>query len=85
MAMSTGTGDTFSFREIARPTGATISTVATLSTKALITPAKRASAVTAHITLGVLVIISSARRAGIRLSMKRLTRPMVAAIIISTL
>ena len=85
MAMSTGTGDTFSFLEIASPTGATMSTVATLSTKALITPAKRASAVTAHMTFGVFVIISSARRAGILLSMKRLTRPMVAAIIISTL
>ena len=83
--MSTGTGEIFSFRDMATPTGATISTVATLSTKALITPANTARAVTAHMTLGVFVIIISARRAGILLSINRLTRPMVAAIIISTL
>ena len=85
MAISTGTGEIPSFLAMARPTGATISTVATLSTKALITPANRASAVTAHITLGTRFSSSSASRVGIRLSMKRLTSPMVAPIISSTL
>ena len=35
------TGLIFSFRQMASPTGATISTVATLSIKALMMPAKR--------------------------------------------
>ena len=48
MAMSTGTGEIFSLRAMARPTGATIKTVATLSTKALMTPANNASMHTAH-------------------------------------
>ena len=85
MEISTGTGEIFNFLEMARPTGATISTVATLSTKALMTPAKRARAVTAHFTFGTLVIRSSARRAGIRLSMNRVTVPMVPPIIRRTL
>ena len=85
MEINTGTGEIFSFLEMASPTGATIKTVATLSTKALITPAKRAKAVTAHLTLGTFVIRSSARRAGIRLSINRVTVPMVPPIISSTL
>ena len=85
MAMRTGTGESRSFRAMARPTGATISTVATLSTKALMTPAKRASIQTAHFTLGTWTMSCSARRAGILLAMKRDTVPMVPAIIISTL
>ena len=85
MAMSTGTGDSFSRRAMASPTGATISTVATLSTKALMTPANRASTHTAHLTLGTRVMSCSAKRAGILLSMKRDTVPMVPAIISRTL
>ena len=61
MAISTGTGEIFNLREMARPTGATISTVATLSTKALITPANSASTVTAHLTLGTRTMSCSAR------------------------
>ena len=85
MAISTGTGEMDSRRAMARPTGAIISTVATLSTKALMTPAKRASTVTAPRTSGTWRISCSARRRGIRLSMKRETVPMVPAIISSTL
>ncbi len=85
MAISTGTGEILSLREIASPTGATISSVATLSTKALTTPANRLSAVTAHRTFGTFAIISSARRAGMRLSMNSVTMHMVAEIISSTL
>ena len=75
MAISTGTGEIFSFLEIASPTGATISTVATLSTNALTTPANSASTVTAHLTLGTFTISTSARYAGIRLSMNSVTMP----------
>ena len=85
MAVSTGTGEIFSFRAIASPTGATIKTVATLSTKALMTPAKSASIETAHLTFGTRAISSSARRSGIRLSMKRATVPIVPASMSSTL
>ena len=85
MAISTGTGEIFSLREIARPTGATISTVATLSTNALMTPANSASTVTAHLTLGTLTISTSARYAGMRLSMNSVTVPIVPAIMSSTL
>ena len=41
MARIMGTGETSSFLHTARPTGAIISTVATLSIKAEMTPAKR--------------------------------------------
>ena len=85
MAISTGTGDIFSLREMARPTGATISTVATLSTNALMMPANSASAVTAHFTLGTLLINISASRAGILLWINSVTVPIVPAIINSTL
>ena len=85
MAMSTGTGEIFSLRAMARPTGATMSTVATLSTKALMTPANSASIHTAHLTSGTRTISISARRAGILLSMNSATVPMVPAIMSSTL
>ena len=85
IAISTGTGEILSLREMARPTGATIKSVATLSTNALTTPAKRLSTVTAHMTFGTLTIIISARRAGMRLSMKSVTVHMVAEIMSSTL
>ena len=62
MAMITGTGEIFSLRAMARPTGATMSTVATLSTNALMTPAKSASTHTAHWALGTRTISCSARR-----------------------
>ena len=65
--------------------GATMSTVATLSTKAEMIPANRASATAAIWILGTFSMIRSASRAGIRLSMKSWTRPMVPAIISRTL
>ena len=85
IAISTGTGEILSLREMASPTGATIRSVATLSTKALTTPAKRLSTVTAHMTFGTLHIIISASLAGMRLSIKSVTVHMVAEIISSTL
>ena len=85
MAMSTGTGEIFSLRAMARPTGATIKTVATLSTKALMTPANNASMHTAHRTSGTRTMSISARRAGIRLSMNSATVPIVPAIMSRTL
>ena len=85
MAMITGTGEIFSLRAMARPTGATMSTVATLSTNALMTPAKSASTHTAHWAFGTRTISCSARRAGIRLRMNSDTIPMVPDIISSTL
>ena len=63
----------------------TMSTVATLSTKALMTPANSASIHTAHLTSGTRTISISARRAGILLSMNSATVPMVPAIMSSTL
>ena len=48
MAITSGTGEIFSCFATASPTGATISTVATLSTKAEITPANRPSTTAAH-------------------------------------
>ncbi len=62
-------------------TGATINTVATLSTKADITPANNASATIAHFTFGTQLIILSASREGILDSMKNPTTPIVPAII----
>ena len=85
MEMITGTGEIFSLRAMARPTGATMSTVATLSTKALMTPANSASIHTAHLTSGTRTMSISARRAGILLSMNSATVPMVPAIISRTL
>ncbi len=85
MAMSTGTGDRFSRRAMASPTGATISTVATLSTKALMNPASSASTDTAHRTSGTWAMSSSASRAGILLWIKRKTVPIIPAIISRTL
>ena len=85
MAINTGTGDIFSFLDMASPTGATIRTVATLSTKALIIPANNARTVTAHFTFGTLDINISARRAGILLSINSVTIPMVPPIIKRTL
>ena len=46
------TGEIFSFLQIARATGATIYTVATLSIKAEIMPEKRDIKIVVHITFG---------------------------------
>ena len=59
------TGDIFNLRATLIAIGAIISTVATLSMKALINPLNTASAITAHLTLGILSIIISAIRSGI--------------------
>ena len=83
--MMKGTGLVLSFLQISIAIGATINTVATLSTKAEITPANSASATAAIWTLGTFSIIMSARRAGILLSINSCTSPIVPAIISSTL
>ena len=81
IAMIDGTGLIFSFLAIVRAIGATIRTVATLSTKAEMSPAKTASEMTAHLTFGVFWMILSAIRAGIFDSMKSETSPIVPKII----
>ena len=85
MPMMKGTGLVLSFLQISKAMGATIRTVATLSTKAEMMPANRASATAAIWTLGTFSMMRSARRAGILLSMNSWTRPMVPAIISRTL
>ncbi len=79
------TGEIFSFFAIARPTGAIMSTVATLSTNAETTPANSDITTTTHITLGVFCISNSAMRLGIWDWMNSETVPMVPASIKSTL
>ena len=49
-----GTGLIFSFLQTAMPTGATMRTVATLSMKAEIMPAKRDMKIVTHMTFGAL-------------------------------
>ena len=85
MAMIKGTGLVFSFLQISSATGAIISTVATLSTKAEITPANNAMEMAAHWTLGTFSMIRSANSSGILLSMNSATIPIVPAIIKITL
>ena len=70
IARSMETGLIFSFLHIARPTGAIIRTVATLSIKAETAPAKRDIKIITHITVGHFSKIISARRFGILDSMK---------------
>ena len=65
-------------------TGATISTVATLSTKAEMIAANTDRLMMAHLTLGTRLMMRSARRAGMRDSMNSATVPMVPAIIMIT-
>ncbi len=84
IAMMLGTGETFNFFAMVKATGATMSTVATLSIKAEIMPANRDKAMIAHLTLGVLRIIKSASRAGILDSINKETIPIVPAIIMMT-
>ena len=78
------TGEIFSFLAMAIPTGASISTVATLSTKADTRPANNASAMMSHLTLGSRAARRSDRRLGILERIKRSTVPMVPASISST-
>ena len=85
MEISIATGEIPSFFAIARPTGAIISTVATLSTKAETTPANSDIATATHITFGVFLRIISAIRLGIWDWMKRETVPIVPASIRRTL
>ena len=85
MAMIIFTGFKSSRFAIAMAMGAIISTVATLSMKALTTPAKRDRMTMAHLTLGTFSTIRSLSRKGILLSMTSATVPMVPAIIRSTL
>ena len=75
------TGDMFSFFDNTIAMGASIKTVATLSIKAEIKPAKRDRHTIIHFTSGTLFIILSAMRCGILDSVKRATKPIVPAII----
>ena len=84
MARMGCTGEIFSFLEMASPTGASISTVATLSTKAETSPANSASAMMSHFTLGSTDTSLSDRRFGILERMNRSTVPIVPASISST-
>ena len=68
IAMIKGTGLVFSFLQISSAIGATIKTVATLSTNAEMIPAKRANATAAIWMFGTFSITRSARSAGILLS-----------------
>ena len=85
IAIINGTGFVFNFLQISRATGAIINTVATLSTNAEITPANKAIATAAHLTLGTFSIIRSASNSGILLSINNATIPIVPAIINRTL
>ena len=78
------TGLIFSFRQMARPTGATMRTVATLSIKAEITPANRDIRMMTHITFFDLSRRISARSPGMPDSIKYSTMIMVPTIIIRT-
>ena len=78
------TGEILSFFAMVMATGATMRTVATLSTKAEIIPANSARETMAHLTFGVFSMIISARRAGIFDSMNKETIPIVPAIIMIT-
>ncbi len=84
MQIRLGTGEIFSFLEMFKATGAIISTVATLSTKAETTPAKIEREMIAHFMFGIFSMIKSARSDGIFDSMKSATMPIVPAIIIKT-
>jgi len=84
MQMSSGTGLVPSFVAMASATGATISTVATLSTNAEIRPANTDSATATHMMLGVFFSSRSAMRSGILDAMNSETVPIVPASIMST-
>jgi len=80
-----GTGFVRNLRQSSSATGATMRTVATLSTNAEITPANSAMHTAVICTVGTLSIKRSAKREGMRLSINSATRPMVPAIMRSTL
>ena len=84
IAMMPGTGEMLSFLERLSAMGATMSTVATLSTNALTNPANSESAMIAHLTLGILAMRRSASNAGILDSMKSATMPIVPEMTMST-
>ena len=71
MQMMEGTGEMFRRLQMARATGAIISTVATLSTKAEIRPAKRERARTIHLTELTRAMMKSLSCIGMRESMNR--------------
>lgn len=81
MAIMLGTGEILSFFAMVSATGATIKTVATLSIKADMMPAKSDNEMMAHFTLGVFSMIISARSDGILDSINNETTPIVPAII----
>ena len=84
MAMITGTGLVLICFATARPTGATISTVATLSTKAEMRPENRLSATMAQRTSGTSLSSPSAMRCGMPLWINSSTIAIVPASIIRT-
>ena len=81
MEMIMATGLMFSFLHTASPTGATMSTVATLSIKAEMRPAKRDMLIVTHMTLGHLSSRISAIKLGILEAIKKSTRIIVPVII----
>ena len=82
--MTAGTGEIRRRLQMASATGAIIRTVATLSTKAEMIPAKSESATIIQSTEWTRRMIMSLRRPGIFDSMKKKTVPMVPAIIMIT-
>ena len=76
-----GTGEIFSFLQIAIPTGATISTVATLSINAEMNPENSDMRMMTHMTVGALSRRISAIRLGIFERIKNSTRTIVPQII----
>ena len=79
-----GMGEIFSFLQTAIPTGATIRTVATLSTNADMNPENRDMKMMTHITFFALSSSQSAIRFGILDCIKKSTRTMVPPIISRT-
>ena len=84
MQMMVGTGEIFSFLQTASATGAIISTVATLSTKAETMPANRLITTVIQRTFFVLPIRISLSRFGMPDPMKSQTVPIVPTIIMIT-
>ena len=83
-AITKGTGDILVFLAMSKAIGATINTVATLSTNAETIPANAANKMMAHLVDDTLLIIQSANKAGIPDSINSETTTMVPAMIINT-
>ena len=83
-AITKGTGEIFVFFAISKAIGATIKTVATLSTKAETIPANAANRIMAHLVEETLLIIQSANNAGIPDSINSDTTIIVPAMIMNT-